>query len=98
MPVLQNMKSREIMTYRVAHKRKVNAKKFGRVLVQYTMAICGTPFTFPAKPGSGKNAIHHFVVGVASKPGRGRSIISMMQELDKKDGGNRLQTFLNGNG
>ncbi|HFG1873992.1 TPA: hypothetical protein ACGF19_002972 [Vibrio cholerae] len=86
------------MTYRVAHKRKVNAKKFGRVLVQYTMAICGTPFTFPAKPGSGKNAIHHFVVGVASKPGRGRSIISMMQELDKKYVGNRLQTFLNGNG
>ncbi|BEI26241.1 hypothetical protein NMR92_001309 [Vibrio cholerae] len=86
------------MTYRVAHKRKVNAKKFGRVLVRYTMAISGTPFTFPAKPGSGKNTIHHFVVGVASQAGRGRSIISMMQELDNKDGGNRLQTFLSGNG
>lgn len=86
------------MSYRVAHKRKVNAKKFGRVLVRYSMVIAGTPFPFPVKPGTGKNNIHQFVVGVASRSGRGRSIISMMQELDKKDGGNRLQTFLNRNG
>lgn len=81
------------MSYKPAHKRKIQAKKFGRHLVRYTVHCVGEPL-FMKRPGTGKNKVHTKVIGTMSKGKSGSSILERMKQQDLADGGNSLEQFI----
>ncbi|MEZ8028561.1 hypothetical protein [Enterovibrio norvegicus] len=81
------------MSCKMAHKRKVLAKKFGRVLVRHVFDV-DSESLFKKRSGTGKNQVNTVVHGVASKSGSGESVLARLQKMDAKDGGNRVETLL----
>lgn len=69
------------MSSRLTHKRKVSAKKFGRHLTRYAIAVQGESL-FKKPVGSGKNKIRTVYIGIATESGSGKSIISMVAARD----------------
>lgn len=84
------------MAFKIAHKRKVRAKKFGCWVVRYRIDVSGESM-FKKPSGCGKNKIHTVILGVASQSGTGKSFLSEWMKLDSKDGGNRVEQALKQN-
>lgn len=82
------------MSFKISHKKKVRAKRYGRHLVRYAIHYVGDPL-FSIRPGTGKNRIHTKVIGTVSRGKSGKSIIEQLQQQDLVDGGNRLEKILN---
>lgn len=83
------------MSFKIAHKNKVQAKKLGRIFNRKALLVTGESI-YKKAYGSGKNRFNTEVIGVASKSGSGESIIEKLTKLDAQDGGNRVEQILSG--
>ncbi|WP_158147807.1 hypothetical protein [Vibrio fluvialis] len=83
------------MSFKIAHKNKVQAKKLGSTFNRKALTVTGDSF-FKKPSRLGKNRINTEVIGVASKSGSGDSILEKLAKQDAEDGGNRVEQILSG--
>lgn len=82
------------MSLKLAHRRKISAKRNGRWFTKHTFSHLGDPLFYKQR-GTGKNKSHTVVIGIASQSGSGRSIFSELAELGELDHKDRIQQVLN---
>lgn len=93
------------MSLKLSHRRKVHAKKFGRVLIRRFAHVIkpGDTSLFDSfnTVGAGKNKLVGLHTMIATQSGSGRSFLTdkggILEELtkqDNQDGGNRVEEFI----